>query len=87
MSWWKLPTLIICVGFRRRDILDLEMRFWEVEWVTIYQGWGMSWWKLYNFIIYAVFQKLYGLDLEGLVLDVDLVISESPSSSTSLFGD
>ena len=58
MSWWQLDTLIICVGFWSRDVLDLEILVLEVEWViikmlstetpsrssdvTICQGWDMS---------------------------------------------
>ena len=99
MSWLQLANLIICVGFQRRDVLELEMLFLEVDWVivkilssetpsrpsviTICQGWGMSWWKWATLIIYVGFIKLDGPDLEGMVSDVELVISKSPSSSTS----
>ena len=58
----------------------------------------MSWWQLATLISYVEFRRLDGSDLiicvefrkldasdlEGLVLDTDLVISEIPSSSTSL---
>ena len=35
MSWQQLATLITCVGFLRRDVLDLEMLFLEVDWVIV----------------------------------------------------
>ena len=38
---------------------------------------GTSWWKLVTLIICVEFKKIDGSDLEGLVLDVDLVISEN----------
>ena len=100
MSWWQLDTLMICIGFWRRDVLDLEMLFLEVDWVivsilssstayrpsiiTIFQGKGMSWCKWSILVSYVGFWKLDGSDLKGLFLDVDLVITKIPSSSTSL---
>ena len=98
MSWWKRENLIIFVGFLSCDVLDLEVLFLEVYWLniemlssatpsilydtTILQGRDMSWWQWATLVIYVGFQKLDGSDLEGLVLDVNLVISESLSSST-----
>ena len=43
----------------------------------------MSWWTLVTLIISVEFLNIDGLYLEELVLDVDLVIVESLSSSTS----
>ena len=103
MGWFQMVTLIIFIWVLSRDVLDLGILFLEVYWVIvkmlflatpsrlhdviICQGWDMNWWKCYTLFIYVVFQKLDGSDLEGLVLYVDLVISESPSSSTSLSGE
>ena len=35
LSRWQLATLIICEGFRRRDVLDLEMMSSEADWVIV----------------------------------------------------
>ena len=100
MTWWKLATLIIFFGFRRRYVLDLK-NISEVDWVVvgtlsfktplrtavikIFQDRGISWRKLSTLIICVGFRSHDGSYLEGLVLDVDLVISESPSSSISFY--
>ena len=103
MGWFQMVTLIIFIWVLSRDVLDLGILFSEVYWVIvkmlflatpsrlhdviICQGWDMSWWKWSSFIICVGFLKIYGSELEGLVLDVDLVISKSPSSSTSFSGE
>ena len=102
MSWLQMYTLTLCVGFRRRDVSDLEMLFLEVDWVIfellssatpsrpavmkICQCRGKSCWKCSILISCVGFRKIDGSDLEVLVLDVDLVISEIPPYSTSVPG-
>ena len=87
MSWWQLATLIICVGFRKLDVLDLEIFFSEIDWaifenlssampskpsaVTIFQVRGMSWWKWATLISCVGFRSHDGSEL-------DLVIYEIP---------
>ena len=66
MIRWQLPTLIICVGFRWRDVLDPGMMFSEVDWLTICQGLGMSWWQLATMMKCIGFQSRDVLDLEML---------------------
>ena len=34
MSWWQVDTLIVFVGFLSRDVLDLGVLFFGVEWVV-----------------------------------------------------
>ena len=50
------------------------------------QGYDMIWWNWATLIIYVEFWKLDGSYLEGLVSDIDLVITEIPSSSKLLSG-
>ena len=85
LSRWQLATLIICVGFLRRDVLDLLTFSSEVDCViveilssgtpsrpdvvTIFQGRGMSCRLWANLVRCVGCRKLDGSDLEGLVLD------------------
>ena len=67
MSRWKLPTFIICVGFQRCDVSDLEI---------------LSHWQLATLIICVGFQRRDVLDLLMLSSEVDWVIVEILSPST-----
>ena len=50
MRWWKMYSLVICVGFQSRDVSDLEI-FFGCLLGKICQGQGMSWWQLDTLII------------------------------------
>ena len=67
MSWWQLPIFIICVVFRRRDVLDLEM---------------LSHWQLATLIIYVRFRRHDVSYFWMLYSEFELVIVKILSSAT-----
>ena len=74
MSWWQLATLIICVGFQRCGVLELDMIILEVDWEIFFQGGGMSWWQLTTLTICVGFWRRDISDFEMLFLEFDWVI-------------
>ena len=75
-------TLIICITFWSRDVLDWGMLFSEVDWVKICQGRGIRWWKLATLIICVRFRSRDVSDLEMLFSEVNWMIVKMLSSAT-----